>query len=72
MESIIQKVINKTVSRANKGSFKVALYCRVSTGDQTPENQKIRLTEYADKEGWDYDVYSEVQSTKNTSQLRVT
>ena len=70
MENVIKKVINKTVGRSNKSPFKVALYCRVSTVDQTPENQKVCLTEYAEKEGWDYDVFSEVQSTRNTRPVK--
>ncbi len=37
---------------------KVALYCRVSlAGKQSTENQKIRLEEYAQSNGWDYDIF---------------
>src|SRR5689334_12386432 len=32
---------------------RVALYARVSTGDQTAENQLRALREYADRAGWD-------------------
>ena len=45
-------------------------YCRVSTKEQTPENKSLRLTGYANKEGWDYDVYSEVQSSKKTRPVK--
>jgi len=43
---------------------------RVSTTDQTIENQRIRLTEFADSKGWQYDLYSEVQSTRNTRPVK--
>lgn len=49
---------------------KIVIYCRVSTNEQTPENQRLRLTGYANKEGWDYDVYSEVQSSKKTRPVK--
>lgn len=31
---------------------KAAIYARVSTGEQTPENQLIRLREVAARAGW--------------------
>ena len=37
--------------------MKIALYNRVSTRDQTTENQKIRLVEYAKSEGKEFDVW---------------
>ena len=46
--------------------MKVALYCRVSTQDQTTENQKIRLEEYSKRQGWDYEVIEEVESSRKT------
>lgn len=49
---------------------KIAIYCRVSTNEQTTENQRLRLAEYADKEGWEYDVFSEVQSSKKTRPVK--
>ncbi len=50
--------------------FKVAIYCRVSTKEQTTENQRIRLTEYTNQQGWQYDVFSEVQSTRKTRPVK--
>jgi len=50
--------------------MKIAIYCRVSTNDQTPENQKIRLTEYASEKGWKYDVFTEVESTRKTRPVK--
>lgn len=51
---------------------KVALYCRVSlsNGSQTTENQKIRLVEYAEKNGYSYDVYEETESTRKTRPVK--
>jgi DNA invertase Pin-like site-specific DNA recombinase len=48
----------------------IAIYLRVSTADQTVENQRLRLTEYANSQGWQYDIYSEVQSTRNTRPIK--
>ena len=48
----------------------VAIYCRVSTKEQDTENQRIRLTEYADQQGWKYDVFTEVQSTRKTRPVK--
>jgi putative DNA-invertase from lambdoid prophage Rac len=51
--------------------MKIAIYCRVSTSEQNPENQRIRLTEYARAKGWDYEVYSEVETTRKTRPVKV-
>lgn len=44
----------------------VALYIRVSTTSQTVDNQRIRLVEYAKRNGYSYDLYEEVESTRKT------
>ena len=49
---------------------KVALYVRVSTSEQTVENQKIRLIEYAERNGYDYDLYEEVESIRKTRPVK--
>ena len=46
--------------------MKIAIYCRVSTEEQTTENQKIRLTEYAKRNKWDYEIIEEVMSSRKT------
>ena len=46
--------------------MKVAIYCRVSTEEQTVENQKIILIEYAKRMGWEYEVFTEVESSRKT------
>jgi putative DNA-invertase from lambdoid prophage Rac len=45
---------------------KVALYCRVSTSDQTCENQRLRLVEWANHNGYTYDIFTETESTRKT------
>jgi len=50
--------------------MKLAIYCRVSTNEQNPENQKIRLIEYAKEKGLTYDVFSEVESTRKTRPIK--
>jgi DNA invertase Pin-like site-specific DNA recombinase len=49
---------------------KIALYVRVSTSDQTVENQKIRLIEYAEKNGLNYDIFEEIESTRKTRPVK--
>lgn len=49
---------------------KVALYARVSTSEQTVENQKIRLIEHANAKGLEYDFYEETESTRKTRPIK--
>ncbi|OFX55454.1 MAG: hypothetical protein A2046_12295 [Bacteroidetes bacterium GWA2_30_7] len=49
---------------------KVALYCRVSTSEQTTENQKIRLVEYCIKNNLEYDLYEETESSRKTRPVK--
>lgn len=44
----------------------VVIYCRVSTKEQTTENQKRILAEYAERRGWKYKIVEEVGSTRGT------
>lgn len=46
--------------------MKWALYCRVSTQEQTTDNQRIRLIEYAKRNNWDFEVIEEVESSRKT------
>lgn len=50
--------------------MKVAIYCRVSDKDQTNLNQEIRLKEYADKNGWQYTIFHEVESSRKTRPIK--
>ena len=49
---------------------KIACYCRVSTSEQTVDNQKIRLIEYAEQQGVTYDMFEETESTRINKQHR--
>jgi DNA invertase Pin-like site-specific DNA recombinase len=49
---------------------RIAIYTRVSTADQTTENQKLRLAEFAKSKGWLCDVYEEVMSTRKTRPVK--
>lgn len=51
-------------------NMKYALYSRVSTTDQTNENQIIRLKEFAQLKGWDYDLYEEQESTRKSRPVK--
>lgn len=46
--------------------MKVAIYARVSTDEQTTENQTNPLIEYAKRMGWDYEVFTETESSRKT------
>lgn len=46
--------------------MKVAIYCRVSTQDQTVENQKIALEQYAKRMEWQFETFVEVESSRKT------
>jgi putative DNA-invertase from lambdoid prophage Rac len=48
----------------------LALYIRVSTSEQTVENQRIRLIEYAKSNNFTYDIYEEVESTRKTRPVK--
>lgn len=48
----------------------IAIYIRVSTSEQTVENQRIRLIEYAEKQNFSYDMYEEVESTRKTRPVK--
>ncbi len=50
---------------------KVALYARVSTSKQHTENQVIVLKQYAQKEGLEFDLYEEVESSRRTRPVKV-
>jgi putative DNA-invertase from lambdoid prophage Rac len=48
----------------------IALYVRVSTSEQTVENQKIRLHEYAEKNNCTFDIFEETESTRKTRPVK--
>lgn len=50
--------------------MKYAIYTRVSTTDQSTEYQEIRLATYADQQGFEYDTFIEVQSTRKTRPIK--
>lgn len=50
--------------------MKVAIYVRVSTEDQTVENQNIILIDYCKRMGWDYELFEEVESTRKTRPIQ--
>jgi putative DNA-invertase from lambdoid prophage Rac len=48
----------------------IALYVRVSTSEQTVENQKIRLVDYAKQNNYTFDIYEETESTRKTRPVK--
>lgn len=49
---------------------KVAIYVRVSTEEQTNENQILRLVEFAQSKEWQHDIYREVMSSRKTRPVK--
>lgn len=49
---------------------KYAIYCRVSTQEQTTENQKLRLVEYCKKNNFQYDIFEETESSRKTRPIK--
>ena len=50
--------------------MKVALYCRVSTKDQNNDLQRNELVQYAEKMGYDYEIFEEKQTTRKTRPIK--
>ena len=49
---------------------RIALYCRVSTNEQTTDNQRIILVDYAERMGWDYQIFEEIMSTTKARRVK--
>lgn len=52
--------------------MRLALYIRVSTRDQNPEMQKNALIEKAKRDGWEYELFEEKESTRKTRPIKYT
>ena len=50
--------------------IRVALYVRVSTQEQNPEMQKKALIEKVEREGWDYQLFIEKESSHKTRPIK--
>ena len=50
--------------------MRVAIYCRVSTDEQNTLNQRFPLEKYCTAMGYDYEVFEEKESTRNTRPIQ--
>lgn len=50
--------------------MKIAIYVRVSKRDMNPENQELQLVEHAKKNGWEYEIFEERESTRKTRPIK--
>jgi len=50
--------------------MKVAIYARVSTTEQTVQNQLLALEKYAKRMEWEYDIFVESESTRKTRPVK--
>jgi len=46
--------------------MKVAIYLRTSKTEQNLDNQKLPLIQYAERMGWEYELFEEQESTRKT------
>ncbi len=50
--------------------MKLAIYIRVSKRDLNPENQKLQLLDYCKTKGYEYTVFTEIESTRKTRPIK--
>ena len=50
--------------------MKVAIYARVSTEEQTVENQIIPLKQYAERMNYEYEIFKEKETTRKTRPVK--
>lgn len=50
--------------------MKIAIYLRTSTRDQNPENQRLQLVKHCQDKGWEYKIFEEQESTRNTRPIK--
>lgn len=50
--------------------MKTAIYIRVSRSDLNLDNQKLPLVKYAEREGWEYEIFQEKESTRKTRPIQ--
>ncbi len=50
--------------------IKTAVYVRVSRVDLNPENQLLELKQYVETQGWEYEVFTELESTRKTRPIK--
>lgn len=50
--------------------MRFAIYIRVSTRDQHPENQQLQLVRHCEMKGWDYEIFEEKESTRKTRPIK--
>lgn len=61
---------NPREERARGGCRMKAIYVRVSTQEQNLDNQLIPLKAYCERMGWEYEVFSEKESTRKTRPIQ--
>lgn len=49
---------------------KFAIYCRTSTTEQNTTNQRRMLEDYAIKQGWNYEVFEEIESSRKSRPIK--
>jgi DNA invertase Pin-like site-specific DNA recombinase len=50
--------------------MKLAMYIRVSKRDMNPENQERQLIKYCMDKGYEYEIFEEKESTRNTRPIK--
>ena len=50
--------------------MKIAIYIRTSKRDMSPANQKLQLEQHAKLKGWEYAIFEEKESTRETRPIK--
>jgi DNA invertase Pin-like site-specific DNA recombinase len=50
--------------------MRIAIYIRVSRDDLNLDNQRLPLIEFAKLKGWEYEIFEEKESTRNTRPIK--
>ena len=50
--------------------MRIAIYIRTSKRDMNPENQELALVDHAKRQGWEYEIFKETESTRKTRPVK--
>ena len=50
--------------------MKIAIYIRTSKRDMNPDNQRLQLEQHAKLKGWEYTIFEEKESTRETRPIK--
>lgn len=69
-KKILKERLWKKAGQVKQTKMKLAVYVRVSRADLNPENQERQLLEYCKNKGYEYDVFTERETTRKTRPIK--